>query len=179
MTIINQQNRARESYKPWIASVILLPIVVYYAYNQGKFTVVDYINLLIHEGGHGVFSVFGKFIYTLGGTLMQIIIPGMFVVYYWINRKTVMTQIFLVWLGESLINVSVYAADARAHKLQLLGGNKVYHDWTYLLNQMNLILYDREVGTFFYILGILVFILALIIPLFIRHYLPAKISLDL
>ncbi len=179
MTRINNQNNIWERFKPWIASLVLLPVILYYTYNHGRFTFIDFVNLLIHEGGHGVFSFFGRFIYTLGGTLAQIIVPGMFIVYYARTRKKVMTQIFLVWLGENLINISVYAADARAHKLPLLGGKKVYHDWTYLLNQMNLILYDQEVGLFFYLSGIVVFIIALLIPLFIRQYQQTRINLQL
>ena len=61
-----------EDLKPWIGSVVLLPIMIYFAINRGEFTLIDYFNLLIHEGGHGVFKIFGKFIYTLGGSLMQV-----------------------------------------------------------------------------------------------------------
>ncbi len=152
---------------------------MYFSLNAGKFNFIDYVNLLIHEGGHGVFSLFGKFIYTLGGTLAQIIIPGMFVVYYGVVRKIGLTQIFLIWLGENLINISVYAADARAQKLPLLGGNKVYHDWTYILNQTGLILYDWEVGRFFYWMGVLVFIVAILIPAVIKPIKTININLDL
>ena len=179
MELHNEPYTVFDKIKPWISSAILLPIILYYTFNHGKFTFIDYINLLIHEGGHGIFKIFGKFIYTLGGTLAQIIIPGMFIVYYARVKKKVMTQIFLVWLGENLINISVYAADARAHKLPLLGGNRVYHDWTYLLNQTNLILHDQEVGLFFYLLGISVFVVSLLMPLFMKEYGQAKINLPL
>ena len=165
--------------KPWISSIFLLPIMIYFAANSSKFHFIDYVNLLIHEGGHGIFSFFGKFIYTLGGTLAQIIIPGMFVVYYYIVRRKILMQIFLVWLGENLINISIYAADARAHKLPLLGGNKVYHDWTYILNEVGLILYDKEVGLFFYLLGLISFVLALAAQLFVKPISSSKINLDL
>jgi len=165
--------------KKWGGSIFLLPVMIYFASTRGDFHFIDFVNLLIHEGGHGVFKIFGDFIYTLGGTLMQIIIPTMFVVFYWKNSKIIPTQIFLVWLGQNLINISVYAADARAHKLPLLGGNNVYHDWTYLLNRTGLILYDQEVGYFFYYSALTVFLLALILPLLIRQYEEANIDLKL
>ena len=82
-----KQSIIGEFIKKWIWSFLLLPIMVYYTVNAGKFTFIDYINLLIHEGGHGIFRIFGKFIYTLGGSLMQILIPGMFVVFYIIKEK--------------------------------------------------------------------------------------------
>lgn len=168
-----------KSLVPWLGTVILLPVAVYYTVNTGKFTFIDYINLLIHEGGHGIFRIFGKFLYTLGGTLMQLIIPGMFVVYYFINKKRFGAQIFLIWLGENLINISIYASDAQARKLPLLGGNKVYHDWHWLLSNTGLLEYDYTIGHFFYISGIIVFIAALLIPLVIRDYPESKIDLDI
>lgn len=172
-------NNLWDRLKPWISSIILLPIVVYFSINSDMFHFIDYLNLLIHEGGHGVFSFFGRFIYTLGGTLAQIIIPGMFVVYYWNVRKKILTQIFLVWLGENFLNISIYAADAMERKLPLLGGNKVYHDWTYLLNETGLILYSKEVGLVFYTIGILLFALAISAPMLFVEYNSKKIQLDL
>lgn len=165
--------------KPWLGTAALLPFVIYYTINKGQFTFIDYINLLIHEGGHGVFKIFGKFIYTLGGTLMQIIIPSMFIIYYLIKKKKFGTQIFLVWLGENLINISVYAADARAQKLPLLGGNKVYHDWTRLLSQTGLLEQDQLVGEIFYGTGILMFLIALLLPFFLRETEQANIDLNI
>jgi hypothetical protein len=165
--------------KPWLGTIVLLPAAVYYSFNKGQFTFIDYLNLLIHEGGHGVFSIFGKFIYTLGGSLMQIIIPSIFIIYYWITKKKFGTQIFLIWLGENLMNISVYAADARAQKLPLLGGNKVYHDWTWLLTQTGLLEQDQLIGNIFYGTGAFVFIIALFIPLFIREIKQANIRLNL
>jgi len=166
-----------EKVKPWISSIILLPITIYYIINNGRFTFIDYLNLLIHEGGHGVFKLFGNFIYTLGGTLTQIIIPTMFIVFYFTKRNKLGAQIFLVWLGENFLNISVYASDARAQKLPLLGGNKVYHDWTRMLSQTGLLERDQLVGTIFYVSGVLVFIVALILPKYLKE--TEHIKLDL
>ncbi|MCX6169602.1 MAG: hypothetical protein NTX65_09685 [Ignavibacteriales bacterium] len=158
-----------QSISAWTGTIVLTPIVIYYTLNAGSFTFIDYINLLIHEGGHGIFKIFGKFLYTIGGTLMQIIIPSMFIIFYFIKKKRFGTQVFLVLLGENLINISVYAADARAQKLPLLGGNKVYHDWNWLLRETGLLEYDSYVGHFFFGLGVLMFVYALLIPLQMRE----------
>lgn len=164
-----KKNSFYESFKPWIISILLLPLAIFYTINGGKFTSIDYINLLIHEGGHGIFKFFGRFIYTLGGSLMQVLIPGMFVVFYAIKRVRIGVQIFLLWLGENLINISVYISDARARKLPLLGGHKVYHDWNWLLGQMGLLEYDEILGQIVFILGVLVFLLCMLVPLFIKE----------
>jgi hypothetical protein len=135
--------------------------------------------LLIHEGGHGIFKIFGKFFYTLGGTIAQILIPGMFVVFYLVRGNKIPAQIALVWLGQNLINISIYASDARTQKLHLFGGKKVYHDWTYLLRETGLLNFDQEVGLFFYSMAITAFIISVLIPIFIKNYKPAKINMDL
>jgi hypothetical protein len=170
-----------EKYYPWITSVILLPVLLYYIFNRGEFTFLDYVNLLIHEGGHGIFRIFGSFMHTLGGTLMQIIIPSLFLVYYIIHRNKFGFQCSLFWLGESLMNISVYAADARARVLPLLGGNKVYHDWTWMLSRLNLLEEDILIGEIFYYTGVICFVVVLLAPLFIKkkEKQPDCVDLDL
>ncbi len=158
----------------------MLPIVIWLSINAGEFIfLLDHFNLLIHEGGHGIFSLFGQFIYTLGGTLMQIILPLLFIYYFLSHRKKIGTQISLVWLGQNLMNISIYAADAQERSLPLLGGNKVYHDWTYLLNKTGMLLYDDEIGFLFYFLGLVTFVFSLFLPLILREYKSTEINLDL
>ncbi len=171
--------RIKEYLSRWAASLILLPIMIYYTVNHGKFTFIDFVNLLIHEGGHGIFRIFGDFIYTLGGSLMQLIIPGMFVVFYFIKRKRIAAQIFLVWFGENLMNISVYVADAGARKLPLLGGNKVYHDWHYLLSRMNILEYDIILGDIIFYSGIVIFVLAFFMPLILKNKREKHVELEL
>jgi hypothetical protein len=163
---------------PWIGSILLFPFLVYFTLNIGNYLLIDTLNLLIHEGGHGVFKMFGKFFYTLGGTLMQIIIPSMFIVFYFFKKIRFGAQAFLAWLGQNLLNISNYAADARAQKLPLLGGNRVYHDWNYLLGELGLLEYDKMFGEIFVFLGISAFLISLLIPLLIKDYKPVDLSLN-
>lgn len=174
-----KEDSALEKIFPWLGSILLLPLMIYFFLNIGNYLLIDYLNLLIHEGGHGIFKIFGKFIHALGGTLMQIIIPSMFIVFYFRKKQKLGAQIFLVWLGQNLFNISVYAADARAHKLPLLGGNKVYHDWTYLLNTVGLIEYDKLIGNVFVFLGVAAFIVAIVVPLLIKKQAQTEIDLGL
>lgn len=151
--------------KKWIPSIIIFPIVVYWTLNRGKYGLIDNADLVIHEAGHLFFKFFGSFIYTLGGTLMQIILPSLIFYYFFRNSYRTGMQFSLLWLGQNFINISVYAADARAQKLPLLGGNKVYHDWHYILSEIGLLKFDMEVGYFFLGIAILLFITTLIMPL--------------
>ncbi len=153
--------------KRWIVSIILLPVMIYLLMHRGEYSLIDNADLVIHEAGHFFFMFFGKFIYTLGGTLMQIILPSIIVWYFLKNKYRTGVQFALLWLGQNFINISVYAADARARKLPLLGGNHVYHDWNYLLNQINLLNYDTEVGYLFFGIAGLIFAVVFFIPLVI------------
>lgn len=169
-----------DKLKPWIGSIVLLPVVIWLSFNEGDFIfLIDHFNLLIHEGGHGIFSLFGQFIYTLGGTLMQIILPLIFVYYFVSRRKKFGTQISLVWLGQNLMNISVYAADAQERLLPLLGGNKVYHDWHFILGRTGLLEYDNEIGFGFYLIGIIMFVISLLVPLFLKDYKQENFELNI
>jgi len=164
--------------KKWVGSIILFPIAVWLIYNKGNFIpFLDHFTLLIHEGGHGIFRIFGSFIYTLGGSLMQILIAGLFIFYFYSNKKMFGVQVSLVFLAENLFNISKYAADAQAQKLPLLGGNKVYHDWHFLLSKMGILEYDYLVGYFFITLAIVSLIAALLIPLLPKE--DDNVNLDL
>jgi hypothetical protein len=151
--------------KRWVPSIIILPIAIYWCITRGEYGLLDNIDLVIHEAGHVFFSLFGKFIYTLGGTLMQLIIPTIIAGFFFRNDYRTGVQFALLWLGQNFINISVYAADARAQKLPLLGGNKVYHDWHYLLSEIGLLQLDQEVGYFFFGIAIIIFITAILMPL--------------
>ena len=166
--------------KPWFGSIVLIPIIIFLIVNNGKFIfLLDHFNLLIHEGGHGIFKFFGKFIYTLGGSLMQILIPSLFVYYFYSNQKITGTQLSFVFLGENLLNISKYVADARTQLLPLLGGNKVYHDWHYLLNVLGLLDFDKIVGYIFVVFAIITFLAAILTPLFMKKYNNIEINLNL
>jgi len=155
-----------DSLKKWIPSIVLLPLCVYLCMHRGTYFFIDNADLVIHEAGHLFFFIFGRFIYTAGGTLMQIILPSFIAWYFFRNRYRLGVQISLLWLGQNLINISVYAADAQSKKLHLLGGSNVYHDWAYMLGALGIAEYDAYVGYLFFGLAIAVFItLLFVIPL--------------
>ena len=153
----------------WLPSIIMLPIMIWLVLNRGHVTWIDNADLVIHEAGHFFFKFFGKFIYTLGGTLMQIILPSLIIFHFWRNNYKTGMQVALLWLGQNFINISVYAADARSQSLQLLGGSKVYHDWNYILGELNLLDLDTEVGYIFFGTAIIIFIITALLPLIFQE----------
>lgn len=164
-----QSSSSRLIIKRWLPSIIMLPVIIWLVMNRGTYTWIDNADLVIHEAGHVFFSIFGKFIYTLGGTLMQIILPSLITWYFWKNNYQTGAQVGLLWLGQNLVNVSVYAADARAKSLPLLGGNKVYHDWEYILGALNILHYDQVVGYIFFTIAILIFTTTILLPLIFQE----------
>lgn len=149
----------------WLPSVIIFPIAYYFVINRGQYGLIDNADLVIHEAGHFFSMFFGHFLYTLGGTLMQILLPLMIVWYFFRNSYRTGVQFSLLWLGQNFINISVYAADAQEQSLPLLGGNKVYHDWAYILNDLGLMQYDNTIGYIFFGIAIFIFIIAIFLPL--------------
>lgn len=150
----------------WGGSLALLPLCCYFALTRGTYTLFDTAALVIHEAGHVFFSPFGRFIGIAGGTLMQVLLPGLLAWHFWRHRYRFGVQVSLLWLGHNLINISVYAADARARQLPLLGGNVHHHDWWNLLRMTNLLPYDQAIGLLFFSAALLVFGGLLALPRF-------------
>ena len=107
-------------------------------------------NLVFHEAGHVLFSVFGRFMTVLGGSLLQFLVPLVLAVAF-LRQKTPFGAIVCAWwAGENLVDVAPYIADARALELVLLGGRTGAevegHDWEYLLTQLGWLHLDRTIG---------------------------------
>lgn len=114
---------------------------------------IDFFNLVMHEAGHVVFMPFGEFLAIAGGSLFQVIVPLTFVVYFRYHEKSFSSALILFLVGESLLNVSVYAGDAVAMQLPLLGGDDSIHDWNYLLTRLGLLKSTSTVAGAIYLLG--------------------------
>jgi hypothetical protein len=128
------------------------------AYDPTQWHLIDGVNLLIHEAGHIVFSPFGEFMMIAGGSLFQVIMPLLFVGYFAYQRNFYSAALVLFWVGESILNVSVYAADSLALQLPLLGGPDSMHDWNYLLGSLNLLQATARVAGTIRVLGTLTII---------------------
>ena len=137
------------------------------------------INTPFHEAGHVIFRPFGQFITSLGGTLGQLLMPLICLFTLLLkNRDPFGAAVALWWFGENFLDIAPYMADARAGDLPLLGGNfghsspYGFHDWEYLLTEMNIIEYDTDLARIVFFIGCLIMILSLLWAalLIIRHY---------
>ncbi|MCK9409685.1 MAG: hypothetical protein WCX28_10470 [Bacteriovoracaceae bacterium] len=97
------------------------------------------ILLYLHEAGHLFFSLFGRTISILGGSLNQIFIP---VIWYIVALRegSSLSSVALFFTGVSIVDVSIYVKDAAVLQLPLIGGlSKAHHDWRNLLRGWEMI----------------------------------------
>ncbi|MEM0964498.1 MAG: hypothetical protein AAGK21_18375, partial [Bacteroidota bacterium] len=85
---------------------------------------------------------------------------------YWHNR--IGTQLALLLLGQNFVDVAIYAADAQARALPLLGGNKVFHDWHRILSQLGMLESAPVVAGVLYLLAVVTWVVMLIVPRWIQ-----------
>ncbi len=130
------------------------------AYDPYQWHLIDGVNLVIHEAGHIVFLPFGELLTVAGGSLFQVIVPAVFVGYFYRRGQTYSAALVLFWMGESLLNVSVYAGDALALQLPLLGGDNSTHDWNYLLSSTGLLSSTHRIAAAIRIAGTLAIVVA-------------------
>jgi hypothetical protein len=114
--------------------------------NQVSFAiwVIDTIDLFIHETGHLIFGLFGRFIGFLGGSLFQVIIPVATLIVF--TRSSLKSIPFtLYWIGHSMVNVSIYIGDAPYKRLHLISRAAI-HDWRWLLNYTGTMEYAGDIA---------------------------------
>ncbi len=124
------------------------------------------INLPFHEAGHIIFSPFGAFITSLGGTLAQLLMPSICTLTLLIKHQDQFgASITLWWVAENFLDIAPYINDARSGVLPLLGGNfghsapYGFHDWEFILTESGLLRYDHQIACIAFAMGcILMFV---------------------
>jgi hypothetical protein len=161
------------------ATILLAMYGVSIARHPDGGSLMDNIDLPIHETGHLVFSPFGEFLQFAGGTLFQLIMPMVFVAYFLRRKERHSASVALWWVGQNFWNISVYAADARAQELPLVGGGE--HDWAYMLGELHWLRHDQRIARIIWTIGVLVFVVSTVMGLFaaIASPIAAPASLEL
>lgn len=119
---------------------------------QGWIPLLDGVNLLFHEAGHPLFGILGwEPLTILGGTLMQLLVPFVVAVSFWLRRDAYGTATAGVWGFENGLNIARYVADARAQALPLVGGGE--HDWADLLGRWGLLAQDARLAQGLRVIG--------------------------
>jgi hypothetical protein len=125
------------------------------------------VNLPFHEAGHIIFSPFGDFMMTFGGSLMQVLVPIICgIAFATTSPNPFGAAVMCWWAGENLMDVAVYANDARSLTLTLLGGytgaEVEGHDWERILQLTNLTVHDHQIAWTMHTIGAVLMIAALV-----------------
>lgn len=144
------------------------------AYNPMAGSFLDMVDLPIHETGHLLFRPLGEFMMIAGGSLFQIIVPAVFVGYFAWHRKYYSAGIVVLWVGQSIINVFIYASDAVVMQLVLTSGmtgsEGSFHDWNYLLTETGLIGSTKTVAALIRMCGTLTILAAIAVSVYYSLY---------
>ena len=108
------------------------------------------INLVFHEAGHVVFAPFGSFMMSLGGSLLQVIVPLM-CAWAFLFSRTIRSAHRCASGGraKACSISSPYIDDARSLQLMLLGGPAAEvegHDWEAILMALGWLHLDHTIA---------------------------------
>jgi hypothetical protein len=128
------------------------------------FSLLDNLNLIIHEMGHFFFFIFGnEFLMMSWGTIMQVLIPSLILIYFWRNLDFFWVTLCLGWIGTNFFYIAMYSGDAIKQNLPLINvtGWVVKHDWYYIFSELWILQYTNQISSVFWGIGVLFFILSL------------------
>ncbi|RKZ10722.1 hypothetical protein DRQ32_06860 [bacterium] len=129
----------------WVLLAALLLYVVWLIFGY-RYHFLDGVNLFLHEAGHLFFGIFGQTLHFLGGTLGQLVFPGLFVGHFWRRGQRFEAFIVSIWFAESMMYAAEYIGDAGHMLLPLVGGG--IHDWNWLLRKWGMLVRAEGLGMF-------------------------------
>lgn len=144
-----------DDWKP-ISRIALIGWLVFYALfllyaftAHGGFLAIDHVNLVIHEGGHLLFSWLGDTLCLWGGTILQWLVPFLLATYFWFQRHPTGFTFCGFFFFENFLYTATYMADARAQDLPLVSvgdsdGNP--HDWFNIFSRLGVLQHDTQIA---------------------------------
>jgi len=120
-------------------------LLVLFQSEPGFIVLLDHANLLFHEAGHPIIGLFSARLEPYGGTIGQLLFPGVLVVTFWRRGHALGVAACCIWFFENWLNIARYVADARSMELPLVGGGD--HDWNTILSRWGLLQCDVQIAT--------------------------------
>jgi len=166
------------SYPKLIFAALFTIYLIWIAIDPMQGSFLDLVDLPIHETGHLLFRILGEFMGIAGGSLFQVIVPAVFVGYFWWNEKYYSAAIVLFWVGQSILNVYVFAADAVVMQLVLTSGftgsEGSFHDWNYMLDRLGLLSSTKVVAGLIRAVGTLTIVAASTLSIYHAFHAPVR-----
>lgn len=144
-----------EPWKPVSRPALVAWLIFYvwflgYAFSaHGGFLFIDSANLVVHEGGHNLFSWFGPTLCLWGGTLLQWLVPFLLAAYFFTQRQTSGFVFCLFFFFENWLYTATYMADARAQVLPLVTTGDpdfVEHDFYAIFSSLGVLSHDTQIA---------------------------------
>jgi hypothetical protein len=144
-----------EPWKPvsqpalWAWMLFYVAFLAYAFSAHGGFLFIDTANLIVHEGGHNLFSWIGPTLCLWGGTLLQWLVPFLLAVYFFSQRETAGFVFCLFFFFENWLYTATYMADARAMVLPLVTtGDPEFakHDFNTIFSSLGVLGYDTTIA---------------------------------
>ena len=116
----------------WLVGLAAIGAMWWIAFEQSeRVPGLTYVNLALHQAGHMVTYSASELTGAMAGSIAQVAIPLLIVVYFFRRADWVGAGVCLVWAATSAAEVALFVADAPTQKLELLGDDK--HDWAFIL----------------------------------------------
>ncbi|MDB4876690.1 MAG: hypothetical protein JWM41_3136 [Gemmatimonadetes bacterium] len=146
----------------------------------GVVPILSDIDLAVHEFGHVLFMPFGipilgRTMVILGGSLFQIVFPLIFIAYFVRDRAgqrrdVHAAMVCLWWTSINLLDVAIYANDARAGVLMLVSGQTGQesdgHDWNNLFTIWGVLDKDTIIAARMRAVAVLLCVASIVIGLY-------------
>jgi hypothetical protein len=151
-----------EPWKPVSRLALACWLVFYvgflgYAFSaHGGFLFIDSANLVVHEGGHTLFSWFGPRLCLWGGTLLQWLVPFLLAAHFFAQRQTTGFVFCLFFFFENWLYTATYMADARVQELPLVttgDSDFVEHDFYAIFSSLGVLNHDTQIAAVVRLLG--------------------------
>jgi len=129
----------------WWARIPLLGyylnVLVLHIVDPAYESVFGPLNHRLHQLGHYAFGILGEEGAVLGGTMLPLFLPIIFMAYFLNRRDLFSMSICFGWFATVLFNVALFAADASKGDLICLMplSGREFQDWAWILERVNMV----------------------------------------
>lgn len=145
---------SRPALVAWLMFYVAFMVYAFSAH--GGFLFIDSANLVVHEGGHNLFSWFGPTLCLWGGTLLQWLVPFLLAAYFLTQRQATGFVFCAFFFFENWLYTATYMADARAQVLPLVTTGDpdfVEHDFFRIFSSLGVLDHDTQIAAVVRLLG--------------------------
>ena len=123
--------------------------LLYAARATTPYLFIDNANLVVHEGGHLLFSWAGQPLMLWGGTILQWLVPFLLAAYFFAQRQPGAYAFCMFLFFENWLYTATYMADARTMELPLVTvGDPDFaeHDWNTIFTSLGILEHDVQIA---------------------------------